>query len=287
MNKKSNNLFLLLSLTLFEVFLLALINLTYLIADLGIYHVVSLRQFTWPIALFLVLLTGYTVILTHRLFQRGQREVEQQIHAENLKHIMQLLNTVRMQRHDFMHHAQTVYGLLEIGEFSEARQYLSEQFGVLVIHEELSKIRNPGILALLITKIAQAESRNIKLEILAETDLANLDLPVSQVNIILGNILDNALEAVNCLDLEKRSVYLTLSQTSDYYLFYLKNYGPPIEETAIHRIFDLGFSTKRGGKGLGLYSVKQSIERLNGKIEVTSNMLEGTTFKITLPKGGG
>ncbi|QNB44896.1 GHKL domain-containing protein [Thermanaerosceptrum fracticalcis] len=286
MNKRNETLFFLLVIALFEVFLLALFNLTYLIGDLGVFNVGNLRNFSWPISLFLIVLTGYTIILTHRVFRQSHKEVEAQAHFENLQHILQLVDTIRLQRHDFMHHVQTVHGLLEIGEFAEAREYLRDRFGSLVVHEELTKIRHPGILALLLTKIAQAETRSIELDISADTDLVGLSLPVSQVNIIIGNILDNALDAVITLESEEKRVYLDIEENSETYQFTLRNYGPPIDGAIIKRIFDCGFTTKKGGQGLGLYSVKQSVERLKGTIEVSSDEIKGTVFKVTLPKGG-
>ena len=284
MNKK-NPLFSYLVLILFQLLLLALFNLTSLISDLGIFGVNNLAQFTWSLSLLLVLLTAYTAILFHNYSLKEKKAVKEKTILEALKCIRQLLDTVRIQRHDFVQHVQTAYGLLEMEQFDEARKYLSEIFGSLVIHEELIKIRNYEILALLLTKIAQAESKEIKLQILAETDLAQFFLPAAQVNVILGNLIDNALEAVTGLDSAKKTVYLNIDEDIENYTFTVTNFGPLIKKPLLERIFEKGFTTKEKGKGLGLYSVKQTLEKLDGHIKVISEEEEGTIFQVTLPKG--
>jgi signal transduction histidine kinase len=60
--------------------------------------------------------------------------------------------------------------------------------------------------------------------------------------------------------------------------------GIPQEELA--RIFDPFFSTKDEGVGLGLSLVHKIIENHNGRIRVSSNPGNGTTFVISLPEAG-
>jgi len=61
--------------------------------------------------------------------------------------------------------------------------------------------------------------------------------------------------------------------------------GMGIEEDKIGRIYDMFYraSEVSDGSGLGLYIVRNSIEKLNGTIEVSSKPNYGTTFRITLP----
>jgi signal transduction histidine kinase len=61
--------------------------------------------------------------------------------------------------------------------------------------------------------------------------------------------------------------------------------GVGIIETYQDNVFDIFFraSDNSEGSGLGLYIVKKAIEKLQGKIELKSRHLKGTTFTITLP----
>ena len=62
--------------------------------------------------------------------------------------------------------------------------------------------------------------------------------------------------------------------------------GPGIHAQLWERIFDFGFTTKKGGAGLGLTISRQIVTSLGGKLQVEeSHMLWGTTFLLELPKG--
>lgn len=64
----------------------------------------------------------------------------------------------------------------------------------------------------------------------------------------------------------------------------LRDDGRGIQPAHLSRIFDLGWSTKKGqGMGFGLFWAKDYIEGLGGQIDVTSRIDEGTTFTLTLP----
>jgi signal transduction histidine kinase len=58
-----------------------------------------------------------------------------------------------------------------------------------------------------------------------------------------------------------------------------------IKESALPKIFDMFFRAHDHGEGtgLGLYIVKETIDKLRGTIAVHSTVGKGTTFKITLP----
>ncbi|MCA1634094.1 MAG: hypothetical protein LC802_10360 [Acidobacteria bacterium] len=60
--------------------------------------------------------------------------------------------------------------------------------------------------------------------------------------------------------------------------------GPGIHGQHLEHIFDLGFSTRQEGTGLGLFTTRGLVEAMGGKISVCESvMLVGTTFLIELP----
>jgi signal transduction histidine kinase len=62
--------------------------------------------------------------------------------------------------------------------------------------------------------------------------------------------------------------------------------GPGIPAEHREKIFNLYFSTKPGGTGLGLPMVKKIVEEHGGEIEVESEPGRGATFTICLKKSG-
>ncbi len=69
----------------------------------------------------------------------------------------------------------------------------------------------------------------------------------------------------------------------EYAVIEVKDTGPGISEDIIDHLFDPFFSTKKTGRGLGLFTVFSIIKTYNGAIKVSSKKGRGTTFKIYLP----
>lgn len=63
-----------------------------------------------------------------------------------------------------------------------------------------------------------------------------------------------------------------------------KDTGPGIHYKLWEKIFDLGFTTRDGGSGLGLYIARSLVESMGGRIIVENSFIPiGTTFLIELP----
>lgn len=82
--------------------------------------------------------------------------------------------------------------------------------------------------------------------------------------------------------------YISIEISEDAKFIYseIKDNGTGIEKEHQSRIFDMFYraSTVSNGSGLGLYIVKNSIDKSGGEITLSSKENEGTSFKITLPK---
>ena len=112
----------------------------------------------------------------------------------------------------------------------------------------------------------------------------------SDYTTIFDNLIDNAVDAM--YDSENR--VLTVKTEVDDKFIYVKveDTGKGIDEHIRNSIFDLYFTTKPlsrneknepVGTGIGLYSVKQAIERNNLNIHIDSVMGKGTVFTISIP----
>ncbi|GAB6275267.1 MAG: hypothetical protein STSR0004_21320 [Peptococcaceae bacterium] len=135
---------------------------------------------------------------------------------------------------------------------------------------------------LFITKVGLAEAKNINLEILIKCSLRNLPLKSGEANSILGNLLDNAMEAVENAAGERRLITVELSREPGAFNFTVANRGEPIKPGIIDQIFEPYFSTKEGRQGLGLTIIKEVAEHYNGSVTVSSNN-EETIFAVRIP----
>jgi two-component system sensor histidine kinase/response regulator len=103
------------------------------------------------------------------------------------------------------------------------------------------------------------------------------------LKLILNNLLSNAFKYQ---DKKKpgKSVDLLIQVQNSLATIYIRDTGVGILGNHIGEIFNLFYSANsQEGSGVGLYNVKSALSKLNGQIEVSSVMHQGTTFKVTIP----
>ena len=93
------------------------------------------------------------------------------------------------------------------------------------------------------------------------------------------NLIKNALEAMP----QGGSLKITLTHKQHCAIVTLLDTGCGIHEKDLARIFDIYYTTKPEGAGLGLMMVYDAVAEHGGKIEVASKLNRGTTFKVLLP----
>jgi signal transduction histidine kinase len=106
----------------------------------------------------------------------------------------------------------------------------------------------------------------------------------TRVDIILNNLISNAIKYA---DLRKEDPYLMVivTCTEDKAEIRVRDNGEGIPTEAQTKIFNMFFraSGKGPGSGLGLYIVKEAIEKIGGSIVVNSEFGNGTEFIVTIP----
>lgn len=251
------------------------------------YYLAYADVFQAPIHLYFVLINAIlpliTMIIIRQFMSFIRREVEDKAQLETLGHVEELLYTMRTQRHDFSHELQVIYGLLQIEEYQEALNYLKKSVTEVAATSELVKTDNLGVTALLYTKTGLAEARKITLHITVETSMKQAPLEGRDINMILGNLIDNAMDAVEQLPVPERRVSVSIGVGIDGYILEVQNYGEPIPPDIISKIFMPGVSTKGQGHGMGLYSIQKLVSKYNGKIKVKSDN-NGTSFQVVIPE---
>ncbi len=251
------------------------------------YYLAYADAFKAPIHLYFVLINAILPLITMVIIRQFmgfiRREVEDKTQLDTLSHVEGLLYTMRTQRHDFSHELQVIYGLLQVEEYQEALNYLKKSVTEVAATSELVKTDNLGVTALLYTKTGLAEARKITLHITVETSLKQAPLEARDINVILGNLIDNAMDAVEKLPIPERQVSVTIGLGIDGYILEVQNYGAPIPPAIIGKIFMPGVSSKGQGHGMGLYSIQKLVSKYNGKIKVKSDN-NGTSFHVVIPE---
>ena len=267
---------------LLPVILLVILNSSFNAFRLNVFPEEHLNIFTGLIGIFISVLTVLSTVAVKKIGQYVEKEYEAKRAEENLKQIKQLIDSSRKQRHDFHHQLQTIYGLLESGSYDRARDYIGRVFGDISKNVELIRTDNFTIGALLYTKIGLAEARSIEMEINIECSLKEIPLTPHEASSLLGNLIDNALEAVEDKTGELRQVNVKLTHEQGAYVIRISNTGNPITPETRANIFKTNFTTKNAHSGLGLPIVKDIVTKHRGSIEISSDT-EKTTFTVAIP----
>jgi sensor histidine kinase regulating citrate/malate metabolism len=142
---------------------------------------------------------------------------------------------------------------------------------------------DPAVGALLLGKASQAKERGIDWRVRIEPDTPRSPLSAVDSVSVLGNLIDNALDAA--AESEDRWVSVVLSPSADGGIMLdVSDSGPGVPDELAERIFSSGFSTKPAGaegRGVGLALVRAVVDDVGGTVTLSAHP---TTFRVVLPR---
>ena len=205
--------------------------------------------------------------------------------AEELTGVKTFIEALRVQNHESLNKLHTIAGLIQLNKAQEAMDYV---YKVTEEQQEVTRflsqrINNPSVAGLLLGKYNRG--KELKVEVFFDPDSSLGELPESldsnALTIILGNLLENAMEAV--VGKELCEVHCRIKQEETELILSVEDTGGGIPIEIQVKIFQWGFSTKgTGNRGIGLPLVKQTVERLGGTLELESGNW-GTRFGVKIP----
>lgn len=182
-----------------------------------------------------------------------------QVLAEQYKEVKDIYLQMRGWRHDYHNHLQTMKAYLAQDQWEELAAYLDELEADLREIDLLVKSGNSMVDAILNSKLSLAKRAGIRIEQTVHV-LDQLSISDTDLCIILGNLLDNAMEACEELEPDQRYIRIYLDAIGQQFYLSIQNSAKEIlsfEEQ--HYI-----STKRGNHGLGLKRVALLVENYEG-----------------------
>lgn len=204
---------------------------------------------------------------------------------EDLTGVRYMVESMRANNHDFTNKLHVILGLIQMGNYEEAEKYIVNITMVEreTIHHIMQVIDDPSIAALLIGKNARASELNIRYTIKKGSNFtsASCFVPSGVLITIIGNLIDNAMDAMNRKDVQIRELTVGIFTDHQGTVITVDDSGCGISEQNLEHIFENGYSTKGTGRGVGLYQIKKQIESYNGTIFVESETGIGTSFTVS------
>ncbi|RZJ78504.1 MAG: HAMP domain-containing histidine kinase [Chryseobacterium sp.] len=130
-----------------------------------------------------------------------------------------------------------------------------------------------------------AEVKNIQLQFFPSAEDRKISSDINILKRVISNLISNAIKFSDF----NKAIKIHVVNTENHIRVSICDEGPGIREDEQHRLFKR-FSklsnkptNKESSSGLGLYIVKELLEKLNSTIELQSTFGEGSTFTINLP----
>jgi sensor histidine kinase regulating citrate/malate metabolism len=176
--------------------------------------------------------------------------------------------------------------LVEMGRTEDAIDFATGELEVaqLLTDRVVASVSDPVESALLLGKTAQAAERGVQLRITEGTVVTGLPVEQRDVVTILGNLVDNAIDAV--VESEERVVEVTVEASATSLTVLVEDSGPGVPAGVADQVFERGWSTKAAdgpvGRGLGLALVVQAVRKYDGQMAVTDSDLGGAFFSVRI-----
>ncbi|CAN7439297.1 sensor histidine kinase [Pseudarthrobacter oxydans] len=237
---------------------------------------------------------GWVVML------RDRTELQQL--TRQLDAVGTMSTALRAQRHEFANQLHTIAGFMSIGQHQQAREYLARLAATGPLKfpvDQAELLQDPYLQAFVGAKGVEADERGVALRIGPETLVRGQVAETQDVTTVLGNLIDNAVNAAVAGSATDRWVELEVLDEPDddggtLHIVVADSGDGLAEGTDPEAIFAEGFSTASGplarngsgGQGFGLALARQLARRRGGDVRVLESGSPGgpgAVFMATLP----
>lgn len=191
-------------------------------------------------------------------------EMQEEQAKQHLDEVRSIHNEMRGYKHDFHHHLQALKGQLEAGEIDRAIAYIDELDQTLQNLDTLLKTGNVTVDAILSARIAKAKAQGVS--VIVDANIPDkLTLSDLELSIVIGNLLDNAIEACQNTK-EEKFIRLSMHMKGNMLYFYMLNSAGK-KKQKLGSLFKTG---KSGIHGFGLNRAESVLKEHGGWVKYNS-----------------
>ena len=224
-------------------------------------------EFTFFNFLCLLIYFGFSFFSLAKIMSLVKTKEKLESAEEYNKTLHILHDSVRGFKHDFDNIVTTIGGYIKTNDIKGLEKYYSQLEddcqrvnNLYILNPDI--INNPGIYNLLTTKYAEADAKDIKVNITFLLDLNNLNMKIYQFARILGILLDNAIDAASECDKKVLNIVFRNDSKNNRNIILVENTYKN-KDINLETIFNKGYSEKEDHTGLGLWEIKQILKKNN------------------------
>ena len=213
----------------------------------------------------------------HQLREKEMMELKVKVYSGQLETITQTQKKIRRLRHDMVHHIMQLYSMASLNKNAEMLEYLDKMEQAMINPREHVSSGNKDIDGILNFMLEKAVSilKKVDVQVKIPEDLHTCSFELA---VILGNIIDNAIEAAR----QTEDKWLSLQITADKGILFIRvsNSYCGCIKTSGDKL--LTSKEDKENHGLGLDSVKDMIKKYNGDMKITcdKNILQWIYYFI-------
>ena len=235
----------------------------------------------WAIIVFILLIICAVLIVDLSFINEKLKSMavtkERDYYLYQYKVMQESIEQVSAIRHDIKSHMAIIRGYASKSQ--DITDYLNNLLEEMEDSEIYSDTKNIAFDSIINFKLARAKVENIKLDVNINIPV-ELNIEMTDVAIIMGNLLDNALDAMSKMDekllkldidYSKGILYIQIDNTFDGIIKYAQRNGQKEKNVITRKNSD--------EHGQGLKNIKRSVEKYNGHMEITH---EGNLFSVRM-----
>ncbi|KOR80972.1 histidine kinase [Bacillus sp. FJAT-21352] len=212
---------------------------------------------------------------------------------QELSHVKAYAEGLRAQTHEYSNRLYTLLGLIQLGSYKDAMDFISKEVDVTqgFIHFLMKEVPDPIIAGFILGKVSLASELKIDFTIDSESSFKDIPSEIDRdlLVTIIGNLINNAFEAVRENEREEKRVSLFVTDLGKELIIEVEDNGKGMSSEVTELIFRNGFTTKshQTNSGIGLSLVQEAIDGLGGYITFSTKEGEYTIFTVAIPKNRG
>ena len=249
--------------------------------------------FIWNLSIWTVISTiiivglFFVLLYVEKNKAKAQQTFLNEIEAmkENRLQFNDVFQHLRKERHDYVKHITAIQFMLEEGNIEEAKEYIR---AISQNYEETSiaiKGEKGAVAAILHNGYQRCMREKISIHYDFSTPISKLPLPDDQLVLLIGNMIDNAIDAA----VEARNqnghgdVHMSLFQRAGLFILTCENATIPIPDAVVDQLFEQSnVTTKAEHAGLGTTIMKEIVEAHGGHLHF-EHQKDRFELKIKIP----
>ena len=204
--------------------------------------------------------------------------------------------SLRAQAHEYANRLHTILTMVELGHSDEAVAFTTAELETSqqLIDRLTAAVHEPALAALLLGKVTEAAQQGVELTVTEDTALGpTLGLSPLELVTVVGNLIDNAIEAARASDEDSPWVEVTVTEEGSMLVIRVADSGPGMDPETLTQATTRGYSTKQVDgrparqRGLGLALVAQVVARHGGRLRTEPSLAGMLVIEIPLPTAEG